>query len=165
VETFVDKSELKYALNQSRFRAEPKPFSAYVSVIDVLGFSQLLDDADPVWVYHNVVCLLRDTACRARTYYSERAAEYDSEISKCGGWEHSTPPIRSMFFADTLILYVAADASWGRVPRVALYTMTNVLSALLSEGLRHRLLLRGAMSFGTILVDEASSTILGRPVI
>lgn len=136
-------------------------FIGYVSIIDILGFSKLLKEKNPEWVYRNIVCWLRDKVEQGLSYYNTKACEYDSESSKCGGWEHSSIPIKFMFFADTIVLYVEVNNDWGRIPKVMFYTLSNVLSMLLTESLKNNILLRGSVSYGNILTDKSGTTILG----
>ena len=140
-------------------------YVGYVAIIDILGFTEMMQTKDNRWVYENIVLWSRETLRQLIKQYNEEGKSCDEENYDSGSWEAEHTPLYSMFFADTFVLYSNSDDCsriWSS-SEFPFCGLSNILSTFLELALKRELLLRGAITYGRFLLGP-HSTIIGRCV-
>lgn len=142
---------------------EPEEYCGWVGVLDVLGFTELMERRSNRWIYDEVVGWIRSTISSLTADYNRRWNDADDVSFDEYGYEIDFHDIDFMFFADTLVLYTKSCGYPWKDTSVRVLSL--IVSDFLSMASRRHLLLRGAISNGSYLVDREQSTIIGSCIV
>lgn len=148
---------------ESTMHHQPEEYCGWVGVLDILGFTELMKKRSNRWIYDEVVGWVHSTISSLTAEYNRRWSETDDVSFDEYGFEIDFHDIGFMFFADTIVLYTkSCGYPWKNT---SIRVLSLIISDFLSLALRRRLLLRGAISQGSYLVDQKQSTIIGSCVV
>ena len=141
-----------------------KECNGWVAILDILGFSDMMNRKDKWWIYENIVVWIKERINELVEMENSSAEETDAENWEEGGFDSRHAPVGAMFFADTIILYtdesrVPAQCDWS------FRIITKVMSKFLNEALSKEIVLRGAVSNGNYLIDDKFPAIIGKCVV
>lgn len=145
------------------FNAAEK-FNAVICLLDILGYKDMMMERNLEEISKLMLKTLDDTVSGCNGILNHELEKYKKHFDFDGKVMH----MEWLQFSDTILLYLRCDENskfLSHIPKYRLFSMTFYLPILFANCLRNGILLRGAVSYGEVMVNKYKSFFIGKPIL
>jgi hypothetical protein len=138
-------------------------FTGVIGMIDILGFGKMISTQEIKFVRDKVVKVLFQSAEFANDLTNHGRHKYN----KYSNIQVNVFPIKWLLFSDTVLVYLQVDDnsdSYINRKESAIASITYFCSMLMIKAYEANIALRGAISYGEVLISRDPIYYIGKPI-